>query len=266
MGKASSSKKVARAAKAAGRPGAKKSYAWPVAIGAVVVLGVVLVVLSFGGTSDAVAPRVGDHWHAAYGVYNCDAYTPPFPQEAQDQFGIHTHGEGLMHIHPFTSRVTGTRANLAAFFKDVGADVSDTTIKSESLGMDVKNGDKCGSSTGHVELWEWTTPADTSPKVVTKDITGYHPQDQSVWTLAFVAKGTKPTLPPAAANLQDPLAAEQGRAPAVGGDTTTSAPGGGSSTTVPAGGSTSTTVASGTSTTVAGSTSSSTAPPTTTAP
>jgi hypothetical protein len=238
MGKASSSKKVARAAKAAGRPGAKKSYAWPAAIGGVVILGVLLVILSFGGTSDAVAPRVGDHWHAAYGVYKCDAFVSPFPQEAQDQFGIHTHGEGLMHIHPFTSRVTGTRANLDAFFKDVGAKVSDTSITSESLGLDVKNGDKCGSKAGHVELWEWTSPTDEKPKVVTKDIKKYNPQNQSIWVLAFVPAGTKPTLPQSALNLQDPLAAEEGRTPSVGGSTTT-VPTSDSSTTVPAtGGST----------------------------
>jgi hypothetical protein len=255
MGKASSSKKVARAAKAAGRPGAKKNYAWPMAIGAVVVLGVILVVASFGGTSDAVAPRVGDHWHAAYGVYKCDAFLPPFPQEPQDRYGIHTHGEGLMHIHPFTSRVTGTRANLDAFFKDVGADVSDTSIKSESIGIDVKNGAKCGSKPGHVELWKWTNPGDTSPTVQTKDIEKFHPQNNAVWVLAFVPDGTKPVLPQTVTNLQDPLAAEHGREPAVGGSTT-SVPGS-PSTTAPAG---------GTTTIPPSDSSSTTAPPTTAAP
>lgn len=232
MGKASSSKKVARAAKAAGRPGAKKSYAWPVAIGAVVLVGVLLVVLSFGGSSEAAAPRVGDHWHAAYGIYQCDKFLSPFPQEPQDQYGIHTHGEGLMHIHPFTSRVTGTRANLDAFFKDVSAKVSDTSIKSDSLGIDVENGDKCGSKVGHVELWEWQNPGDKAPKVVTKDIKKFHPQNDQVWVLAFVPKGTTPVLPASAANLQDPLAAEEGRQPATGGSSTTVPPAN-SSTTVP---------------------------------
>jgi hypothetical protein len=241
MGKASSSKKVARAAKAAGRPGAKRNYAWPAAIAAVVIVGVLLVVLSFGGTSDAVAPRVGDHWHAAYGVYKCDAFLAPFPQEAQDQYGIHTHGEGLMHIHPFTSRVTGTRANLDAFFKDVSAKVSDTSIKSDSLGIDVENGDKCGSKPGHVELWTWQNPGDTKPAVVKKDIKKFHPQNNQVWVLAFVPNGTKPELPQSVINLQDPTATEEGRQPATGGtettlptgDTTTStsAPAGDASTT-----------------------------------
>jgi hypothetical protein len=253
MGKASSSKKVARAAKAAGRPGAKKNYAWPMAIGAVVILGVILVVASFGGTSDAVAPRVGDHWHAAYGVYKCDAFLPPFPQEPQDRYGIHTHGEGLMHIHPFTSRVTGTRANLDAFFTDVGADVSDTSIKSDTLGIDVKNGQKCGSKPAHVELWKWANPGDTSPTVQTKDIEKYHPQNDAVWVLAFVPDGTKPVLPQTVANLQDPLAAEQGREPAVGGATTT----------VP--GSPATTAPAAPTTTIPPSDSSSTTAPTTTA-
>ena len=65
MGRASSSKKVARAAKAAGRPGARKSYAWPIGIGLVVVLGVGLIAASAAGRdSGSEAPILGDHWQA----------------------------------------------------------------------------------------------------------------------------------------------------------------------------------------------------------
>jgi hypothetical protein len=225
MGKASSSKKVARAARAAGRPGAKKNYAWPAGIGAVVILGVLLVVLSFGGKSEALAPRIGDHWHAAYGVYDGDHFIGPFTDKGQDSTGIHTHGEGLMHIHPFSTRVSGKGANISAFLSDVGGKVSDTSI--DVPGLKHKNGDKVAGKVGHLELWVWDNPGDNTATVVRKDIGKWAPKNDSVWVLAFVPTGTKPTVPQSVLNLQDPLAAEEGRAPAV--------PGSGSTTTVPGG-------------------------------
>jgi hypothetical protein len=240
MGKASSSKKVARAARAAGRPGAKKNYAWPAAIGAVVVLGVLLVILSFGGKSAALAPRIGDHWHAAYGVYDANKFIAPFVDKGQDTTGIHTHGEGLMHIHPFATRTSGKGANISAFLDDVGGKVSDTSI--DVPGLKAKNGDKTSTGkVGHVELWVWDNPADAAATVVRKDIGQWAPKDQSIWVLAFVPDGTKPTLPQSALNLQDPLAAEQNRQPAVHGSPTTVPGGASSSTTVPPSGSSSTT-------------------------
>jgi hypothetical protein len=230
MGKASSSKKVARAARAAGRPGAKKNYAWPAAIGAVVILGVLLVVLSFGGKSEALAPRVGDHWHAAYGVYDTDHFITPFVDKGEDSTGIHTHGEGLMHIHPFATRVTGKGANISAFLDDVGGKVSDTSI--DVPGLKDKNGDKTSDGkVGHLELWVWDNPGVTTPQVIRKDIGKWAPKDQSIWVLAFVPDGTKPTMPQSALNLQDPKALEEGRDPAVHGDSSTTVPPG--ATTIP---------------------------------
>lgn len=212
MGKASSSKKVARAAKAAGRPGAKKNYAWPTAIGAVVVLGVVLIVASFGGgASGNEPPKIGDHWHAAYGVYNCDAYLAPFADEAGDRTGIHTHQDGLMHMHPFASRVTGDGANLAAFGEDVGMDIDDDSL--DGPGIDVENGDECGGEPATVRLLVWDSPNDAEPEVITEDIADHDPDDGSIWALVFAPDDAEIPLPNSAINLADPTAAEQGRQP-----------------------------------------------------
>ena len=48
MGRASSSKKVQRAARAAGRPGTGRNWLWPAAVVALVALGVTLVWISRG--------------------------------------------------------------------------------------------------------------------------------------------------------------------------------------------------------------------------
>ena len=52
-----------------------------------------------------------DHWHAAYGVYLCDDFAPPITDE-RDPKGIHTHGDGIIHIHPFVRSSPGKNATL----------------------------------------------------------------------------------------------------------------------------------------------------------
>ena len=107
MGRASSSKKVARAARTTGKPGASRNWIWPAALVVVVGLGVGLIFASRGGEASA-SPKLGEHWHAAYGVYTCDEFQPAMVDgEDGDLNGIHTHGDGLIHMHPFSTLVTG---------------------------------------------------------------------------------------------------------------------------------------------------------------
>src|SRR5688500_3304374 len=112
MGRASSGKKVARAASTGGGRTARgrQPWAWYAGIMAVILLGSFLIVtsrqerqdrLAAGGEiSPSAAKR--DHWHAAYGVYLCDTFQPPLTNE-RDPLGIHTHGDGVIHIHPTTN-------------------------------------------------------------------------------------------------------------------------------------------------------------------
>lgn len=196
MGKASSSKKVARAKKAAGRPGAKKSYTWPLAIGSVVVVGVLLVVLSAGGRdSSAEPPLLRDHWHAAFGIYDCDTFIPPLDDVKPDDSGIHSHGDGLMHMHPFGTRYTGKGANIEHFGEMVGLEVSDTSIRAP--GIERENGDDCGGEEGVLQLWTWDAPDDEDPTRIEDDFGSYAPADGSMWVLAFMPEGAEPPKPPA---------------------------------------------------------------------
>lgn len=240
MGKASSSKKVSRAAKAAGRPGARKNYGWPMTIGAVVLLGIVLIVLTVSSNEDRVdAGDTGppsflnnDHWHAAYGIYDCDSFLAPLEDvSASDPGGLHTHADGLMHIHPFLTRTSGDGANIGNFGEQVGLRVTDDSFEAGSA--ERKTGDKCGGKTGQVELVTWSSPDDATPTVVRKDIADYDPDDGSVWVLAFVPEGTEVPKPPSIANLADPTAAEEGRQPATA-TTAPSTPESSTSTSAPA--------------------------------
>ena len=214
MGKASSNKKVARAARTAQRPGTRRSYGWPLAIGAVVLVGVLLVVLSFGGGDTTTHPTLNDHWHEAYGIYKCDAYVANLPEEVNS--GIHTHGDGLIHVEPTGSGETGKNANIATFVKGhTGLSISQTEIKLPD-GQDFKDGGKCGDKTANVKIFFWAKVTDAKPVQVTSVTSKMLIKNDSAIAFAFVPDGVTPPIPPSISQLPNPNAAEGG-----GGATTT---------------------------------------------
>ncbi len=140
MGKASSAKKVARLAR---RGKGKKvrfqgGTVFPVAIGLVVVVGVLLIAVSrHYSKADAIGPELGSHWHVAYGIYTCDKYIDPFPdnKETSEEYQflqIHSHGDGVMHWHPSNeqaiNRSTGRSAKFDVFLELYNVDLSDTKM------------------------------------------------------------------------------------------------------------------------------------------
>ncbi len=149
MGKASSSKKVARAARAGQSSGSseKRDLGFPVAMAMVVILGVLLVTYA-RSTRDASAeaPTLQDHWHSAYAVYDCrtESFLPSFTSD-YDPRGIHSHSDGLLHIHPFSSAVTGDGATLDVFFDAMLVDLDDDDTKMVlPSGTELANGADCG--------------------------------------------------------------------------------------------------------------------------
>ena len=138
MAKASSSKKVQRAARAAAAPkGARerRELGFPLILAAVVVLGVALVVFARSSRPPAEAPRVGhDHWHSAYAIYDCDRFLPAFTSAA-DPDGIHSHQDGVIHIHPWNSSASGDEAQLDVFFESMGARITDDEISGPGIGV-----------------------------------------------------------------------------------------------------------------------------------
>ena len=164
MGKASSSKKVARAARTGGgrtRRGST-SWFWPVFIGLVTVLGTAGIAFSKSQQSDrrdTTPPRMpaegraGDHWHTALGFDVCGQFLPNITDEA-DPLGIHTHSDGVVHVHPARPSAAGRNARLKVFLDAVKGEVSDTEIRLP--GQETKrNGMKCGDKPARVRAMIW---------------------------------------------------------------------------------------------------------------
>ncbi len=203
MGK-SSRNKISKASRTAGRTRSPKNLGWWGLIVAIVALGAGLVVMSRPDQVAAVPPRLTDHWHVAYGINICGEFTPGLVDGKEgDTSGIHSHGDGLIHIHPFSSRYTGLGANLGAF-----ADTTDTKLTDTSLDLptkdNLKNGDKCpgkDGKPGEVQVMVWDNAADPTGRLLKSDFAKHAPKDGSIVTIGFVPKGTKLEKPPSTGSI-----------------------------------------------------------------
>ncbi len=193
---------------------------------AVVVLGSALIFLSREGQAVAEAPILGDHWHVAYGVSICGSFLPPLADAQQDTSGIHTHSDGLMHIHPFSTRYTGEGANLGAFAEQVGLTLEDDRIITPGSD-ELANGGQCDGEAAKVQVKVWDGAGDSQGRVLEGDFADYAPPDGGLVTIAFAPEGADLPKPPSAGTVPDDV---PGAAP-VGGEPDTPAS---SSTSVPA--------------------------------
>lgn len=174
MGKASSSKKVARAARAGGSVRASRDRKWgfPLAIAGIVVAGSLLVafVRADEVSQAAEPPRLAkDHWHAAYGVYLCDTFGAPLSDTLGDKYGIHTHEDGLIHIHATTGQASGANARLGRFAEEVGLTFGEDSFTLPS-GETYASGDDCGGEEGVVRVLKWASgDFEADPEIITSD-------------------------------------------------------------------------------------------------
>jgi hypothetical protein len=190
------------------------SRAWFLATAAVVVVGVLLVILSYSDRQDsaAVSPKIGDHWHAYLGVNVCGEWLSNAPQ-FESGFGIHSHGDGLMHIHPFTNAASGTKATVGRFLEDNEGAGWSATASSLKLWDNAThtNGDRCGTGADAkpAEV-QWKVGKHNEPwptKARTGNPADYRPQNGDIVAIYFLPKGAPLDQPPSANtaldNIQD---------------------------------------------------------------
>jgi len=97
----------------------------------------------------APLPRMGDHWHARYSIVLCGQVQPSLPFT---QGNVHSHGDGLIHIHPEAPSESGNNASLRRFFASAGVTFSASAIEF-SDGKAYRNGNRCpDGTTGTVRL------------------------------------------------------------------------------------------------------------------
>ncbi len=113
----------------------------PVLFVMVLVSGILVVLFVARGA--AGAPHIGtDHWHATYQTFICGQRQPNFPTwEASE--GIHTHADGIIHMHPFIPAGVGAGARLVKWFGYGGGKLTQTELRMPGDRTEYKNGDTC---------------------------------------------------------------------------------------------------------------------------
>lgn len=228
---------------------------WTVLTVAVVLVGVMLIVLTkiSNDNQAAASPAVGDHWHAYLGVNVCGQWLPNAPSfepranEPSVKAGLHSHADGLMHIHPFSSDEAGNKATVGRFLTYGGWSLSDSSMKLWDS-VEHQNGQKCGKGAGAkpAEI-QWVVGHYGQPwpgKARTGNPADYHPKNADIVAIYFLPKGQPLPEPPGA---QAALASinDLGGQPAQTGATTTLPGGTGATGSTGATGTTATTVPTG---------------------
>src|SRR6266508_2699473 len=236
MGKASSAKKVARAARAAGgkRARQRRNLGFPAMIIAVLVAGLGLIVYAATERRAVAQPLTTDHWHAAYNIDTCGTIQPPDSDlNGQDLVGIHTHGDKVIHIHPFLDSAAGQNADLGKFFEDIGLQVTDTSIVLPDGTTFEEGTDTCDDEPGRLVVARWDSAekaaaGENPSQIYTDDFANIRfRNDREAYTIAFLPEGDDIPAPDSIATLDqlsDVVGAPNASTTTVPGETTTTAP------------------------------------------
>jgi len=149
-----------------------------------------------------------EHWHSVYGVYSCNIvgdgetkYLPPFTS-TQDGTGLHSHGDGLIHIHPYFELSSGQLARLQLWSDEMGIEVTTERILVDNewdTYEELVAGEPCADGTGPAEIkvlhwrYDYTAlhPSRPAPVIIEADLGSIRfRNDREVFIIAYVGADT----------------------------------------------------------------------------
>lgn len=159
--------------------------------------------LALPGAQAQERPRpLKDHWHGAFGVWNCGRWLPPITV-TDDPAGIHSHSDGLLHIHPFDDRAAGKNATMKRFFEatTMRATPKELLIPNGPL---IKAGTTCQGKAAEIRMLVWATSKDQKPNVVRDNFDQLSLRDGQVIAFVVGPADTNPGMPPSIEELIEP--------------------------------------------------------------
>jgi hypothetical protein len=182
----------------------RRSTGFVVIMGAVCLLFLGLIVLTKNGKTTSASAKgpgaqIGDHWHAAVGVNLCGTWQPNVPSyEPTPNTGVHSHGDGYIHLHPYSAAGAGRNANVGLFYRQAGDKVSAAEIKYGK--RTYKNGDACDTVDNKPGEVRWSVNGQEKQG----DPAAYVPNDRDVIAIAFIPKDGQIGTPPIATSGVNP--------------------------------------------------------------
>jgi hypothetical protein len=166
----------------------------------------------------------GSHQHAAYGIFKCDRYEPAIDGfEFADPFGIHSHDDGLIHMHPFLAVASGRKATLGYWMDSVKLRVERNELSYLTPGLRPRTGsitnpsdfsrikafNSCLDDSGRIgqsqiSVFVWDSPTDRTANVYRNRLRDLRLEDGKIYAFVVAPDGTQVPMPPSAARLAGP--------------------------------------------------------------
>jgi len=173
---------------------------FPMAMAAIMIIGTALVAFSWTAREvEALSPTFGDHWHHAFGIWDCttESWAPNLQDPQTSNSGIHTHGDGVIHNHPQSSLATGTGATLERFFESVREDLSDDAVTFTDGTAISEDGAQCEGESAVLHAARFAPGANEPIEVITEDIASMRLlNDGEGYVVALVPEGSDIPAPP----------------------------------------------------------------------
>lgn len=149
-----------------------------------------------------VAPEANlDHWHMAFSIHECGADLP-VTNQFEAPAGVHTHGDGLLHVHPFNPGVAGNNATLGAYFEAYDAKLTDSSFTpgfADNFRGELSEAEGCGGEEAVLQLGVWRNAFDETaePEIITENIADFTFESAGMAiTLALLPEGAEIPRPP----------------------------------------------------------------------
>lgn len=180
----------------------------------IMILGTALVFYAWSQREAESRPSLTDHWHSAYTVWDCTdvdgaegGHQPIFEGRRNSQgypydpVGIHSHSDGLIHIHPFTANAAGEDATMAKFFETMFVTMDQNGITASEFGVISAVGAECDGEPAVMQIVRWsnalTAVASAPDERIYEDFGEMHFQkDGEAFTIALAPRDAEVPLPP----------------------------------------------------------------------
>lgn len=176
------------------------------ALTGIIVAGVALVAFAWNARDvEALSPSFADHWHLSYGIYDCtdEAFLADLADPGLPNAGIHTHGDGVIHLHPFSSSATGNNAQIERFLDATRTEIVDDERMTFSDRPALEEGVQCGGEDAILQIARFAPGADTPSEIVTENLVDFRfRQDQEGVVIALAPEGADIPPPPEASREQ----------------------------------------------------------------